>query len=563
MERNWWKEAVIYQIYPRSFKDSNGDGIGDIKGITSKLDYLKELGIDVIWLSPVYRSPNDDNGYDISDYRDIMEEFGTMADFDEMLSEAHSREIKIMMDLVVNHCSNEHEWFLEAKKSKDNPCRDYFIWRPAKGDGNPPNNWGASFGGSAWEYDAKSEEYYLHLFSPKQPDLNWENPRLRREVYDLMLFWLNKGVDGFRMDVINMISKAEGLPDGEIREGMPYGDGSAHYFNGPQIHNYLKEMNREVLSKFDIITVGEMPNVNVEQAKLYTGAERNELNMVFHFEHVSLGDGKFGKWSPGEWKLTEMKKIFSRWQYGLKDNGWNSLFWSNHDQPRAVSRFGNDSPAYRELSAKMLATCLHMHQGSPYIYQGEEIGMTNVRFEQLSDYRDIETLNAYRDFVDNGHLSHHEMMDAIHQRGRDNSRTPFQWSDVAHGGFTSGEPWIAVNPAYKEINTDQVMKDPNSLFHYYKNLIRLRKNFDVIVYGAYDILMENDEQIYAFTRTIGSEKLIVICNFSDGNPVFELNNEALLDNKSLLISNYEVDADDTIERIVLRPYEARVYRVWG
>ena len=563
MERNWWKEAVIYQIYPRSFKDSNGDGIGDIKGITSELDYLKELGIDVIWLSPVYRSPNDDKGYDISDYRGIMEEFGTMEDFDEMLSEAHSREIKIMMDLVVNHCSDEHEWFMEAKKSKDNPFRDYFIWRPAKEDGNPPNNWGASFGGSAWEYDEKSEEYYLHLFSQKQPDLNWENPRLRREVYDLMLFWLNKGVDGFRMDVINMISKAEGLPDGEIREGMPYGDGSSHYFNGPQIHNYLKEMNREVLSKFDIITVGEMPNVNVEQAKLYTGAERNELNMVFHFEHVSLGDGKFGKWSPGEWKLTEMKKIFSRWQYGLKDNGWNSLFWSNHDQPRAVSRFGNDSLAYRELSAKMLATCLHMHQGSPYIYQGEEIGMTNVRFEQLSDYRDIETLNAYRDFVDNGQLSHHEMMDAIHQRGRDNSRTPFQWSDAPHGGFTSGEPWIAVNPVYKEINADQVMKDPNSLFHYYKKLIRLRKNFNVIVYGAYDILMENDEQIYAFTRTSGNEKLIVICNFSDENPVFELNKEFIIDNKSLLISNYEVDTDQTIERIVLRPYEARVYRVWG
>ncbi|MEW9667282.1 alpha-glucosidase [Ammoniphilus sp. 3BR4] len=561
MNKTWWKEAVVYQIYPRSFMDSNGDGIGDIRGITSKLDYLKELGIDVIWLSPVYKSPNDDNGYDISDYRGIMDEFGTMQDFDEMLAEAHNRGIKIMMDLVVNHSSDEHPWFMEARKSKDNPCRDYYIWRPAKEDGSLPNNWGACFGGSVWEYDETTDEYYLHLFSGKQPDLNWENPRLRREVYDLMTFWLEKGVDGFRMDVINFISKVDGLPDGENKGGHTFGDGSPYYLNGPKIHDYLQEMNREVLSKFDIITVGEMPGVNAEQAKSYTGMNRNELNMVFHFEHVSLGDGKFGKWSPGEWKLTELKKIFSRWQYGLKEDGWNSLYWSNHDQPRAVSRFGNDQRDYREVSAKMLATCLHMHQGTPYIYQGEEIGMTNVRFDSISDYCDIETLNAYRDLAEEGKLSKEEMMEAIHQRSRDNARTPVQWSADPNGGFSSGTPWISVNPNYPEINAERVVSEPNSIFHYYKKLIQLRKEHEIIVYGSYDILMEEDEQIYAFTRTMGSQKLLVVCNFSGHKPVFELSEAISYSSKDLLISNYDVNGEEDIQNITLRPYEARVYNL--
>lgn len=550
---------MVYQIYPRSFMDCNGDGIGDLKGITSKLDYLKELGIDVIWLSPVYKSPNDDNGYDISDYRDIMTEFGTMSDFDVMLVEAHKREIKIMMDLVVNHSSDEHPWFIEAKKSRDTPCRDYYIWRQATKDGALPNNWGACFGGPVWEYDETSDSYYLHLFSRKQPDLNWENPGLRREVYDLMTYWLEKGVDGFRMDVINFISKVEGLPDGEKMEGSIFGDGSPYYLNGPKIHDYLQEMNQEVLSKYDIITVGEMPGVNIEQAKLYTGVDRNELNMVFHFEHVSLGDGEFGKWSPGEWQLTELKAIFSRWQYGLKEDGWNSLYWSNHDQPRAVSRFGNDNRDYRERSAKMLATCLHMHQGTPYIYQGEEFGMTNVSFETISDYRDIETLNAYRDLVEEGELSREEMMEAIYQRSRDNARTPVQWSDDVNGGFSSGTPWISVNPNYREINAERAVNDPDSIFHYYKKLIQLRKKHEIIVYGSYSMLMEENEQIYAFTRTFGNQKLLVICNFSEHRPTFELSEPICFSSKELLISNYDANGEEDIKNLTLRPYEARVY----
>ncbi|WP_141434047.1 alpha-glucosidase [Bacillus sp. 03113] len=561
MEKNWWKEAVVYQIYPRSFMDSNGDGIGDIQGIISKLDHLKELGIDVLWLSPIYQSPNDDNGYDISNYRDIMNEFGTMKDFDLLLSEAHNRGIKIMLDLVVNHSSDEHPWFIEAKKSKDNPYRDYYIWRPAKNDGSLPNNWGACFGGSVWEYEENTNEYYLHLFSKKQPDLNWENPKLRQEVYDLMNFWLEKGVDGFRMDVINFISKVDGLPDGQMKEGYEFGDGWQYFLNGPKIHDYLQEMNKKVLSNYDTITVGEMPGATIEDAKLYTGKDRNELQMVFHFEHVSVGDGPYWKWTPVEWKLTELKEIFSRWQYGLKEDGWNSLYWSNHDQPRAVSRFGCDDLEFRTVSAKMLATCLHLHQGTPYIYQGEEIGMTNVKFENVEDYQDIETLNAYQDYVKTGKLTHEQMMKGIHERSRDNARTPVQWTNEPNAGFTTGVPWIKVNPNYREINAENVKKDPNSIFHYYKKLIQLRKKNDIIVYGTFDILMEGNEQIYAFTRTLNEEKLVIVCNFTSENPVFKLPSDIKFTNQELLISNYEVDPRSQVNEIVLRPYEARVYRL--
>ncbi|MCE3203737.1 glycoside hydrolase family 13 protein [Paenibacillus sonchi] len=565
MKHSWWKEAVIYQIYPRSFMDSDGDGVGDLQGIIMKLDYLKELGIDVIWLSPVYQSPNDDNGYDISNYREIMNEFGTMETFDRLLLEAHKREIKIMMDLVVNHSSDEHPWFVEARSSKDSPYRDYYIWRPAREDGHLPNNWGSHFGGSVWEYEETTGEYFLHLYSKKQPDFNWENPSLRREVYDIMTFWLDKGVDGFRMDVINMISKAEGLPDGEVYEGYAFGDGNPYYSNGPKIHEYLQEMNREVLSKYDLITVGEMPKVGVEQAKLYTGSDRGELNMIFHFEHVTVGNGQFGRWSPVEWKLTELKRIFSRWQYGLKEDGWNSLYWSNHDQPRAVSRFGDDSSEYRVLSAKMLATCLHMLQGTPYIYQGEELGMTNVGFASVSDYRDIQTVNAYRDYVEAGALTHEQMMDAIHQRSRDNGRTPMQWSDAGNAGFTSGVPWIAVNPNYKDINAERAMSDPDSVFHYYKKLIRLRKKHKIIVYGASDILSEEDEHIFAFTRSLGTERLLVLCNFSRETLPVKLPEEFQGSDKDLLIGNYQVhsatDRPEDSGSLQLLPYEARVYRV--
>jgi len=561
MDRRWWKEAVVYQIYPRSFMDSDGDGVGDLQGIILKLDYLRELGIDVIWLSPIYKSPNDDNGYDISDYRDIMDEFGTMKDFDELLHEAHQRDIKIIVDLVVNHSSDEHAWFVEAKKSKDNPYRDYYMWRPGKEDGSEPNNWGSRFGGSAWEYEESTDEYYLHIYSKKQPDLNWENPVLRREVYDLMTFWLDKGVDGFRMDVINMLSKTEGLPDAQIKEGFRYGDGVPFFCDGPKIHDYLQEMNREVLSKYDIMTVGETLGVNLEQAKLYTGANRGELNMVFHFEHVFLGDGKLGKWSPEPWKLTELKTILSRWQYGLHGDGWNSLYWSNHDQPRAVSRFGNDSAEYRVISAKMLATCLHMLQGTPYIYQGEEIGMTNVRFEHISDYRDIQTVNAYRDFVGDGELTPEQMMASIHARSRDNGRTPVQWSAADHAGFTEGTPWIGVNKNYTEINVEEARQDPDSIYHYYRKLLQLRKKHNVIVYGDYDVLLEDSEQIYAFTRTLGEERLVVICNFSDQSPVFELPEHIQYEGTELLISNYDSNVKEELASLVLRPYEALVYRL--
>ena len=395
MKKTWWKESVIYQIYPRSFMDSNGDGIGDLKGITSKLDYLKELGIDVIWLSPVYQSPNDDNGYDISDYQAIMEEFGTMEDFDEMLSQAHERGIKIVMDLVVNHTSDEHRWFVESRKAEDTPYRDYYIWREGKEGNQPPNNWGSCFGGSAWKYDEERQMYFLHLFSPKQPDLNWDNPTVRQEVFDMMTWWCEKGIDGFRMDVISMISKTKDMPDGEVH-GL-YGDFGPYCVHGPHVHDYLKEMNEKVLSRYDIMTVGETSGVTVEEAKKYAGEDSHELNMVFQFEHVD-GHGKYGKWTDEKMPLPELKRIMSRWQTELYGKAWNSLFWDNHDQPRVVSRFGNDSPQYRERSAKMLATCLHMMQGTPYIYQGEELGMTNYPFASMDEFRDIESINAYTEW---------------------------------------------------------------------------------------------------------------------------------------------------------------------
>ncbi|WP_059173261.1 alpha-glucosidase [Bacillus sp. FJAT-27445] len=559
MQKNWWKESVIYQIYPRSFNDSNGDGVGDLNGITEKLPYLSKLGIDVIWLSPVYKSPNDDNGYDISDYRGIMDDFGTMADFDRMLEEAHKHGIKIMMDLVVNHSSDEHEWFKQSKSSKDNPYRDYYIWKKGK-DGQPPTNWGAAFGGSVWEYDEQTDEYYLHLFSKKQPDLNWENPVLRQEVYEMMRFWLDKGVDGFRMDVINFISKDTDYPEGEVENGLPYGKGSKYYMNGPRIHEFLQEMNHEALRGYDTITVGEMPGVSVEQGKLYTGESRKELNMVFHFEHVGLGDGKYGKWDPKEWKLTDLKKIFTKWQKGLENDGWNSLYWSNHDQPRAISRWGNDSDEYRVISGKMLATCLHMMQGSPYIYQGEEIGMTNVKFNSIEEYRDIETLNAYRDLTPT-FLSHEEIFKGIHERGRDNARTPIQWDGTPNAGFTEGTPWINVNPNYEVINVEAALKDKDSIFYYYQKMIQLRKQNEIIVYGTYDIILEEDEQIYAFTRTLENEQLLVVCNFSKETPDFVLPKGSSYSVKELLISNYEVDTNEPIEQFQLKPYEARVYRL--
>lgn len=556
MEKRWWKESVVYQIYPRSFCDSNGDGIGDLNGITSKLDYLKELGVDVIWLSPVYKSPNDDNGYDISDYQDIMDEFGTMEDFDRMLATAHEKGIKIMMDLVVNHTSDEHKWFIESRKSTDNPYRDYYIWRPTKEDGSLPNNWGSCFSGPAWEYDKTTDMYFLHLFSKKQPDLNWDNPVVRQEVFDMMNWWLEKGVDGFRMDVISLISKEQPeLPDKE-----PGINGYATFnvsANGPHVHEYLQEMRQKALNNADTITVGECSGVTLEEAKKYARSDEKELNMVFQFEHMDVdSDEKAGKWTTRKMDLRDLKKILTRWQKGLQDIAWNSLYWENHDQPRSVSRFGNDSDEYREISAKMLATCIHMMQGTPYVYQGEELGMTNCPFNTLENFRDLESINAFHELTEQGKMTEEEMMAAIGYKGRDNARTPMQWDDSANAGFSGADatPWIMVNPNYTKINAKDQVSREDSVFKYYQKLIRLRHESDLIVYGTYDLILDDDKDIYAYIRTLGDEKLIVYCNFSENTREVELPEE-FTDGK-ILISNYN-DAKVS-EKITLRPYEAIV-----
>ena len=554
MEKKWWKESVVYQIYPRSFKDSNGDGIGDINGITEKLDYLKELGIDVIWLSPVYQSPNDDNGYDISDYQAIMEEFGTMEDFDRMLAEAHKRGIRIVMDLVVNHTSDEHAWFVESKKSRENPYRDYYIWREGK-DGKEPNNWGSVFNGSAWVYDETTDMYYLHLFSKKQPDLNWDNPKVREEVFSMMNWWCEKGIDGFRMDVISMISKVEGLPDGKVQGGL-YGDASPYVQNGPHVHEYLQEMNKEVLSKYDLLTVGECAGVTIEEAKKYASNKGTELGMVFQFEHMDLDQGEFSKWGDKKVKLTALKENLTKWQNELEGKAWNSLFWCNHDQPRVVSRFGNDSKEYREVSAKMLATCLHMMQGTPYVYQGEELGMTNVPFASVDEFKDIESINAYHEYVESGLISKEDMMRYLCYKSRDNARTPMQWNNQENAGFTTGTPWIKVNPNYVEINAEEEVKRADSVFSYYKKLIALRHQEEVIVYGHYELLLPESEELYVYTRELNEEKLLVICNFTDKEVSYAVPNEFV--GKEILISNYE--EQEIKQELSLKPYEAIVIR---
>ena len=548
MKKAWWKEAVVYQIYPRSFCDSNGDGIGDLNGITSKLDYLKELGIDVIWLSPVYKSPNDDNGYDISDYEDIMTEFGTMDDFDKMLAAAHERGIKIVMDLVVNHTSDEHPWFVESRSSKDNEKRDYYIWKEGK-DGKEPTNWGSAFSGPAWKYDEKTDMYYLHLFSVKQPDLNWENPKVRKEVFDMMTRWCEKGIDGFRMDVISLISKPEGYPDAKV-VGL-YGD-MGICANGPKVHDYLKEMNEKVLSKFDIMTVGETAGVTLEEAKKYANTDGSELNMVFQFEHMDLDGGEKFKWSTKPMPLVPLKENLTKWQKGLDGVAWNSLYFCNHDQPRIVSRLGDESDAYRELSAKCIATCLHMMQGTPYVYQGEELGMTNTVFNFVDDFRDLESINAYRELVESGLYTDEDMFPKIAHKSRDNARTPMQWDASENAGFTTGTPWIAVNPNYKKINVADQLKREDSVFHYYQKLIRLRKENEIIVYGNYELLLPEDENIFAYTRTLDNQKLLVVCNFSKSEQKFDFSG---YENAKVLISNYNRDAR---EDGILKPYEATV-----
>ena len=544
MNKKWWKESVVYQVYPRSFNDSNGDGIGDIRGITEKLDYLKELGIDVIWLSPVYKSPNDDNGYDISDYEDIMDDFGTMEDMDELLKEGNKRGIKILMDLVVNHTSDEHKWFIEAKKSKDNQYRDYYVWRDPI-NGAEPNDLTSAFSGSAWQYDEESGQYYLHLFSKKQPDLNWENEEVRNKVYDMMNFWIDKGIGGFRMDVIELIGK---IPDDKVTS------------NGPKLHEYIKEMNMKTFGGKDLLTVGETWGATIETAKQYSNPDDSELSMIFQFEHIMLDQQPDKeKWDLKPLDLLDLKTALSRWQIGLEGTGWNSLFWNNHDLPRIVSRWGNDIE-YRIESAKMLATLLHGMKGTPYIYQGEELGMTNIRFENLDEYKDIESLNMYKERKEKGY-SHEEIMESIYTKGRDNARTPMQWNDSENAGFTSGEPWIQVNSNYKEINAEAQLNAENSIFNYYKKLIKIRKSNPVVVYGDYKLILEENKEIFSYIRTLENEKLLVICNFTGNKTKFVCEEQIKFKSRELLISNYNVDGNEQIDNIVLRPYESRVYKL--
>ena len=580
--KQWWKEAVVYQVYPRSFADANGDGIGDLKGITAKLPYLQKLGINVIWLSPVFDSPNVDNGYDISDYFAIMGDFGTMEDFDELLETAHSHGIKILMDLVANHTSDQHPWFVQSKSSRKNPYRDYYIWKDPKGfeeDGTPipPNNWASEFGGSAWEWDENTQQFYLHIFFKEQPDLNWENPRVRDDLYSMVRWWLDKGVDGFRLDAINIISKPEGFPDDPDTDFEKHTSSIPFVIaNGTMVHPWMKELNAQSFGRYDVMTVGETSQTSPEDAKLWAGYDAGELQMIFHFDHMGVDtdpNGNLGgKWSYAPFNLSELKRILNAWQTELEGNAWGSLYWNNHDQPRVVSRFGNDSPQWRVKSAKQLATTLHFMQGTPYIYQGEELGMTNVRFESIEDYRDGDSIRFYEDMhVERGNLSREEALRAIYIKGRDNARTPMHWDASTHAGFSFGQdvqPWISVNPNYPEINAEAALADEDSIFYHYQQLASLRRGElkDLMVYGSFKPLDIEDEQVYAYERVGGpegtdaSQSLLVVSNFTDQELErrYEVLEQAHAAGASveLVHSNYADDQGET-----LRPYEAKVYRI--
>jgi oligo-1,6-glucosidase len=562
MKDLWWKQAVVYQIYPRSFADADGDGMGDLRGVIEYLDYLAGLGVDVIWLSPVYPSPQDDNGYDISDYCDIDPMFGTLAIFDELLAATHARGMKLIMDLVVNHSSDEHPWFIESRSAKNSPKRDWYWWRPARAGMEPgapgaePTNWGAAFGGSAWEYDEKTGEYFLHLFSPKQPDLNWENPEVREAVYAMMRWWLERGVDGFRMDVINHISKDPTLPDGRLPVGAAYADGSAAYLDGPRIHEFLHEMYERVFAGRDaLLSVGEMPGVTVDEAILYTDPAREELDMVFQFDHVWVDRGP-DPWQLNPLKLTTLKAILGRWQAGLAEVGWNSLYWNNHDQPRVVSRFGDDG-LFRVESAKMLGTVLHLHRGTPYVYQGEELGMTNAPFDSIDDFRDIEALGQYAQAVTKEGRSPEDVLTVLRARGRDNGRTPMQWDASPQAGFTTGTPWLPVNPNHVEINAAAAIADPDSVFHYYRKLIELRHTEPAVVDGDFTMLLPHDERLYAFTRRLGDTELLVIGNFSAEPARADLDDAAAWASAELVLTNAATPPSDDL---ILGPWQAVVYR---
>lgn len=553
MKETWWKEAVVYQIYPRSFKDSNGDGIGDIPGIISKLDYLKNLGVDVIWICPMYKSPNIDNGYDVEDYYDIQEEFGTLEDLENLISEAHKRKLKVVMDLIINHTSDKHKWFGQAILSKENYYHDFYIWKDGE-EGVLPNNWESHFSGPAWEYVPHLKQYYLHIFSKHQPDLNWKNPKVREEIKKMITFWLDKGIDGFRLDVINFLSKVNGYPSVENVEGLVRGH--QYYMNGPEIHDYLKELSSEIFEKYDILTVGETPNVTPEMAKLYVGCDRKELNMLFQFEHMNVDSGIKNKWELKSWEFVEFKRIMSKWQTELNNIGWNSLYLSNHDQPRPLGRFVTNMQ-YRTEGAKMLGTMIQTMQGTPYIYQGEEIGMTNVKFDSIDDYRDIQTLNLYEDMTNKG-LSHDEIMKKIYTKGRDNARTPFQWNDSKNAGFSENEPWLKVNPNYLQINAENQIEDKSSILAYYKELIKLRKKYKVLIYGDFVDYLKEDEALYIYTRNYLDETALVILNFSDRTK--EIPQIFNLREYSLLLCNYD---SNTVSGESLRPYEGRIYYMKG
>ncbi|GIE93098.1 glycoside hydrolase family 13 protein [Paractinoplanes rishiriensis] len=559
----WWKSAVVYQIYPRSFADSDGDGMGDLRGVINHLDHLAELGVDVIWLSPIYQSPQDDNGYDISDYQQIDPLFGDLEAFDELLAGVHHRGMKLIMDLVVNHSSDEHQWFAESRSSRDNPKRDWYWWRPARPGMEPgtpgaePTNWGSVFGGSAWQFDEKTGEYYLHLFSVKQPDLNWENPEVREAVYAMMRWWLDRGVDGFRMDVINMISKDVTLPDGPVQAGASYGDGSAGFLNGPRNHEFLHEMYEQVFAgrKESLLTVGEMPGVTVDEAIKFTDQSRAEVDMVFQFDHVWADRGP-DPWQLVPLKLTTLKGIFGRWQAGLAQVGWNSLYWNNHDQPRVVSRYGDDGPDFRAASAKMLGTVLHLHRGTPYIYQGEELGMTNYPFRSIDEFRDIEALGQFSQATEREGRTPDEVLTVLRARGRDNARTPMQWDDSPHAGFTTGTPWLAANPNYSVINAAADRADPDSVFHYYRKLIDLRHTEPAVVNGDFTMLLPNDERLYAYTRRLADTELLVIGNFSAETVRAGIPGAASWSSAEVLLSNASTPPAD----LTMGPWQAVVYR---
>lgn len=541
MEKKWWNSSVVYQIYPRSFQDSDGDGLGDIQGIIQRLDYLADLGIDAVWLSPVYQSPNDDNGYDISDYQAILPEFGTMEDMDELIQKAKDLGIRIIMDLVVNHTSDEHSWFIESRKSKENDYRDYYIWRDGK-DNDVPNSLTSIFSGSAWELDEQTNQYYLHLYSKKQPDLNWENPKVRNEIWQMMNFWLDKGIGGFRMDVIDLIGK---VPD-ELITG-----------NGPMLHQYLQEMHQETFGKLDVLTVGETWGVTTDDAKLYSAPDRNELSMVFQFEHIGLDEQPSKqKWDTQPLNFIKLKEVFSKWQTALDGEGWNSLFWNNHDIPRIVSNWGDDSPQYRKVSAKMFATFLHFLKGTPYIYQGEEIGLTNTPVSSIEEVNDIESINMYYERLQEGY-NEKDIIRAINKKGRDNARRPIPWDDSVNGGFTTGTPWLALNPNYKELNIKKDQQDEESVFNYYKKLIQLRKEHELIVWGDYKELLPNDSQLFVYERSYQGETWLIIINFYEKTTIYENEDQIV---ETIIISNYK-DGGKNLNHLELRPFESVVYKL--